>query len=294
MTTIHLVSEFDQAMVSIATHDGVFHADDVMAVAIIQMAMNQPIQLIRTRQPELLTQATFAVDVGGTYDPESGRFDHHQVRGGVKSERFGFEGCAAAGLVWDWFGPRVVANHFSEVHSLAEGVDMGEIVKEVYASLIRDIDAIDCGNRRPAEGEYSFSHAISAQNPTWELGHDTAFLSTVEWVQRVIGAEINKAVARLKDKIDAEKVFADSERVAVFPRYLEGWQDIVPERIQRVVFPRLGGGWSVQRPEGRVDLPTQDEARTLLGEDLVFVHANRFIGAAKTQSGAITLAHYGL
>lgn len=297
MTTIHLVSEFEETtkdFLKVVTHDGVFHADDVIAVSIISMVAGSPVQLVRTRNPGLIAQADVVIDVGGVYDASAGRFDHHQTRGGVVSVRHVFSGCASAGLIWDHYGDSIVLSHFSGVPSILDGLDIDNIVKEVHAAFISDVDSIDVGNRRPSPGEYSFSHAVASLNPAGGGNHDAAFLVAVEWVKPIIGAEINKAVARLKDRMDADKVFADSERVAVFPRYLEGWQDIVPERIQRVVFPRLGGGWSVQRPEGRVDLPTQDEARSLLGEDLVFIHANRFIGAAKTQSGAITLAHYGL
>lgn len=33
---------------------------------------------MRTRNPDILNEATIVVDVGGTYDPTAQRFDHHQ------------------------------------------------------------------------------------------------------------------------------------------------------------------------------------------------------------------------
>jgi len=67
--------------VTIATHNGNFHADDVFSVAALK-CIYPSIKLIRTRDLELIGQADIVLDVGGVYDPDAGRFDHHQ-RGGA-------------------------------------------------------------------------------------------------------------------------------------------------------------------------------------------------------------------
>ncbi|MEY2683050.1 MAG: hypothetical protein RJA09_194, partial [Pseudomonadota bacterium] len=61
----------------IATHNGTFHADDVFGVGVL-MGVFPNHQLLRTRQQAAIDAADFAVDVGGTWVPERGRFDHHQ------------------------------------------------------------------------------------------------------------------------------------------------------------------------------------------------------------------------
>lgn len=246
---LFMVSDFDGTMTPVVTHDGIFHADDVIALAIFSLANSHSTHVVRTRKEVQRLQATCVFDVGGKYDPEKGLFDHHQMKGGVTSVRFGFEGCASAGLAWDWFGPAVVVNHFSGLPGVLDGLDIDEIVREVHAAFIADIDAIDTGSRRPAPGEYSFSHAISSFNPVLNEDFDTAFLAAVNWVKPVIGDEINKAVAKIRDRQEALAAFEQAGQVAVFDRYLNGWQDIVP-RISSVLYSRdlvAAGPSSVQR-----------------------------------------------
>ncbi|MFQ3265592.1 MAG: uncharacterized UPF0160 family protein, partial [Colwellia sp.] len=61
----------------IATHNGNFHADDVFSIAALKNIFPS-IKLIRTRNLELIAKADIVIDVGGEYDADAGRFDHHQ------------------------------------------------------------------------------------------------------------------------------------------------------------------------------------------------------------------------
>lgn len=67
----------------IGTHDGIFHADEVFACAALELwlqryDLNHEVFVIRTRKQELLGSCHAVVDVGGLYDPQALRFDHHQ------------------------------------------------------------------------------------------------------------------------------------------------------------------------------------------------------------------------
>ena len=66
---------------TIVTHNGNFHADDVFSIAAFKLILPS-FRLIRTRDSELIAKADIVLDVGGEYDPDSDRFDHHQ-RGGA-------------------------------------------------------------------------------------------------------------------------------------------------------------------------------------------------------------------
>ncbi|MDO8564969.1 MAG: MYG1 family protein, partial [bacterium] len=63
---------------TIVTHEGKFHADDVFAVATLLLALQDEAEVRRTRDEEDVASADIAVDVGGIYDAEKNRFDHHQ------------------------------------------------------------------------------------------------------------------------------------------------------------------------------------------------------------------------
>lgn len=77
----------------VATHDGRFHADEVMATAILKEIFD--IELTRTRNPELLEQQDLIFDVG------NGEFDHHQLEKEYRDNGIPY---AAAGLIWRKFG----------------------------------------------------------------------------------------------------------------------------------------------------------------------------------------------
>ena len=59
-------------------------------------------EIIRTRDEEAISNADYVFDVGGIYDEDKNRFDHHQKDGAGKREN-GIE-YASFGLVWRKFG----------------------------------------------------------------------------------------------------------------------------------------------------------------------------------------------
>ena len=183
----------------IATHDGSFHADDTMAIAILARVFNDLnlSRVIRTRRPELLAEADLRVDVGGRYDPLTEDFDHHQVddvsrlcRAGGKAEfaitdsdtgepqRFAIPlSCsripyAACGLVWRTYGgPLLAARQLGESYQL-DGLNHGgparlaALHRAIDDRLIAAIDAADCGLARPESNipTFSLSYAVSLMN----------------------------------------------------------------------------------------------------------------------------------
>ena len=68
-------------MAIIATHSGMFHADEVTAVALLAEFYydEYAYDVIRTRDAEEINDADIVVDVGGVLDSVNRRFDHHQV-----------------------------------------------------------------------------------------------------------------------------------------------------------------------------------------------------------------------
>ena len=63
----------------IITHDGLFHADEVLAIALI-VSIYGDIPVERTRKistEDMNNPNVWVIDVGGQYCPEKGQFDHH-------------------------------------------------------------------------------------------------------------------------------------------------------------------------------------------------------------------------
>ena len=84
----------------IITHSGVFHADEVMAIAMIMEMYNGEDEVHRMREVEawhLEKEGVWVVDIGGDYAPNLRNFDHHQREGaGSRENRIPY---ASAGLI---------------------------------------------------------------------------------------------------------------------------------------------------------------------------------------------------
>jgi len=64
---------------TIGTHDGIFHCDEVLACAMLKHLPNYANStVIRTRDESILEQCDIVVDVGGVYNHDKKRYDHHQ------------------------------------------------------------------------------------------------------------------------------------------------------------------------------------------------------------------------
>lgn len=82
-------------MKKIVTHNGVMHADEVAACALIKLFVDGNIDVQRVPHNAELSDADidFVIDIGREFDGRT-KFDHHQCRGGK----------ASAGLIWSHIG----------------------------------------------------------------------------------------------------------------------------------------------------------------------------------------------
>jgi uncharacterized UPF0160 family protein len=89
-------------MKKVATHDGSFHSDDVFAIAALQLLLGEnEVEVVRVPKDSPSIEADYVVDVGGVYDHERRRYDHHQPGAPVRENGIPY---AAFGLVWRHYG----------------------------------------------------------------------------------------------------------------------------------------------------------------------------------------------
>jgi uncharacterized UPF0160 family protein len=281
----------------IGTHNGVFHADDVFACAVMNVLENGPHDLVRTRDEAVLATCDVVVDVGGKYDSPNGRFDHHQ-KGGAGARENGVP-YSSFGLVWKHFG-----------HDCCG--DM-KVVKRVDEMLVQSVDAADCGfalqGKPNVEGvrSMSVSAMVSLLNPTWEEvpDFDRAFTKAVETAEMILRRAIQSARASEHAATGVAKAISASEgAVVVLDKFLPWQETVFPEQYLYVTFPSEAGTWMVQAIpptpgsfDKRKPLPASwgglrdNELAELTGvEDAVFCHIGLFICGAKTREGALALA----
>jgi uncharacterized UPF0160 family protein len=291
----------------IVTHDGVFHADDVMAYAILCWVYatgpetpDGPPDITRTRDPEVIKSADIVFDVGGVYDPDKGRFDHHQREGA--GERPNGIKYSSAGLI---------ARHYL-APLLGE-----EVFAIVDRSLFQPIDATDNGQRLaeplvPGVFQFGISQVLGGFNPPWNQNpgpnsFDALFERAADTALRILENEIQRA--QLDDLARAEVAAAPGDETVVLDRFVP-WMNHIASRPRAmfVVFPTHNGQWNVQgvptAPGSKVNKVAFPAAWGGLNDiwlaqesgvdDAVFCHRNLFIAGAKTRTGAILLAHQAL
>jgi len=279
---------------TIATHNGNFHADDVFSVAALK-TLYPSAALVRTRDLEVIGKADIVLDVGGVYDAEAGRFDHHQ-RGGAGERENGIP-YSSFGLIWKQYGLELCAGN-------------QEVADSVDKNLVSTIDAIDCGYVKGVATGISLSQTISMFNPTWQedTHFDSCFDEAVAFASRVLTRFIASANGGISAKEIVAKAIekAEDPRVIVLEQYTP-WKTTVhtlSKEALYVVYPSGSGPWRIQTVpvelgsfEDRKSLPTpwaglSDKAlQEVTGlDDAMFCHNGLFIGGCDSFESTMKMA----
>ena len=283
---------------TIATHNGNFHADDVFSIAALK-SIFPSFKLIRTRDLELIAKADIVIDVGGEYDPDTDRFDHHQ-RGGAGERENGIP-YSSFGLIWQKYGLEICQGNQDVANSLD-------------ASLVSNIDAIDCGHVEGVIKGITLSQTISMFNPTWqeESDFDTCFDEAVAFASRVLARFIASANGGTSAKAIVAKAIDNAEdpRLIVLEKYTP-WKKTVhklSEEALYVVYPSQTGQWRIQTVpvelgsfEDRKSLPKPwaglegKELKEVTGiDDAMFCHNGLFIAGAESFESTMKMASIAL
>lgn len=307
----------------IATHSGKFHADDAWAVAVLDILFPDS-EIIRTRDSSLIDAADFAIDVGGIWDPATGRFDHHQK--GFDAARQTGVPYASAGLVWKEYGARCVtalaAAHTG--HQLTEDAAR-QLAYAIDDDVVQYLDLSDVGAAKNAPGGYGLSAVISGFNPNWldeqRMGYGEAAeayrLSQFRRAMAVLADIMINAVRYRVGALLALEQVRQSEslengRILFLKNSALPWAAVVRKEMPKVLFV-ISHSIGEQRymlhtvsvsPESfaaRADLPQawaglrDAELAAVTGvPDATFCHNGRFIAAATSFEGVKTMARQAL
>ncbi len=315
---------------TIATHHGSFYADDVFGVGVL-MGVFPSHTLVRTRDQALIDAADYVVDVGGIWDAEAGRFDHHQrgfdgarLARQVDGQSVPGVGYASAGLVWSAFGAAYVqAWAKAQGHNLdAHAVD--EVVRSIDHSLVQYLDIVDTGQGDVSPGIFGLSSLLAQLNTHWmeEQGLDadakaqlqeTRFREAIAITRKFLDHAISKKLAQIHSV----------ETVRQAPRLLGGrvlhlqeggmpWTRVVVDEMPDVLFviypdsdgnqyqlktvPVEAGSFTARKdlPKNWSGLRNQELAAVTGVLDSVFCHLNLFIGGARSLDGTVRLAELAL
>lgn len=284
-------------MIKIATHSGGFHTDDVFAVATLQLVHGvDNVEVIRTRDESILATADIVVDVGGVYDVEAKRFDHHQNGGPVRENGIPY---AAFGLVWKQYGEQVTGSK--------------EVASEIERSLVMAVDAGDSGVNlytlnNSDIAPYELYQITRSFLPEWgsDKNKDEAFIQAVDFARELLVRTIVQKQADQKMKTIIAENYQNStdKRVLVFDVSVSHMACVeYPEVLVMVCpdDPTANDNWTataIRKEYGtfdtRVSFP--NEWRGLRGAELavvsgisdaVFCHKGGFLFVAGSKEGVM-------
>jgi uncharacterized UPF0160 family protein len=287
-------------VITVVTHSGAFHADDVFACATLALYFkDKEIKITRSRDRDIFSKADILVDVGEEYNPEKLRFDHHQKEGaGSRENNIPY---ASFGLVWKEYGEFLTGNK--------------ESFQIIDDKIVAPIDAGDNGieltEKKTDISPYRISSMVGSFNSSWtenaEVVNDLNFSKMVGWAKDIILREIVLANDFLKAQSIVEDVYKNTEDKRII--VLDGpypADDVLQKYSEPLYIVKLrqDGRWGLKCVrakdksfDNRKDLPKEwsglrDEAlQKLTGvHDAVFCHKALFLAAAASKEGALELA----
>lgn len=285
------------------THSGVFHADEVMASAIL-MQYYEEVEIIRSRDERDFHRADIVYDVGG------GEYDHHSDYSEYRDNGIPY---AACGLIWRDFGPKIIKN-------LRPGFNEEQVEEVFYSvdrSIIESIDAIDNGYHVDKDEFHlpSLDQLVKGFNPNWntDLNPEEQFQKAIEFCTPILLNAMDNSISA----IEAEKMVKQSydnrevdnililDKFCPWKRHLSNYD--IDGSIIYVIFKDLVNGYRVQavsEPDSRESIkefPREwagkdpDVINSLVDiDDAIFVHPGGFIAGTGSLSSAVKMAELAL
>ena len=245
---IKVVKEkIDNNNIYIGTHNGIFHCDELVAVAILQILTKKDGELyvIRSRDIGFLEKnVDLLVDIGG------GEYDHHQKGGNGKRDNGVMY--ASAGLIWKDYGKKIIDNISNGSLKLKEIIS---IFNEIDKNIIQSVDMVD-------NGQFTTNHQfpfIRSFLPKWNSNedYDEKFQECVNVLYQILDNTFESYVSlyfarkEIINRNDDKNTHINN--ILILPNQTIPWtseviyyNDHSNSKIDFVVFPYPNGGYALQ------------------------------------------------
>ena len=235
----------------IGTHSGTFHADEVLACAMLALSGSyKEIWVVRTRDPEILSKCHIIVDVGG------GEYDHHsrprhRSSGGIY---------ASSGLVWRDFHTLILSRIKKDYFNKKE-INLQEVYEGFDSETVKVVDFEDNGVLCDKKNIFSFIPIFNPQvkdpkEKDYNLEFLWVLLPTIAVLERALIAYMAKVYTRkiVWERYNNPKTF--HKNILEIPSQNCDWLETVLEinakatdeskKVYFVIFPYPIGGWAAQ------------------------------------------------
>ena len=231
---------------NVITHDGKFHADDIVAIGLLSII--KKVDVARTRDLREIPENALILDVGGRYDGKR-YFDHHQ---GLEQKRNSGSSYASAGLIWKHFYSQILEkfNIISEEEK--------KIIYKKIDIIIEEVDKID--NGETIQNSYNLTKMVDSFDVGNDINED--FLRAVEFVRTILKNQILKEIKKLKNNEIIESLIINNENNFIATKVLlDGWQDSIlnscheeAKKIKYVIYQEANGTYSIVCvPDKKID-----------------------------------------
>lgn len=283
---------------TIVTHDGAFHADEVMAISIIK-ALYREVNIVRTRDTALIaaTNPDFLIDIGNEYNFAEGKFDHHQIDDSlVRKDGTPY---SSVGLIWKHYG-RNLLTYYGVKNDLLE-----DVFNTLDHELIKAIDLIDTGHRLPnfSIPEVHFSLIINRLNSRDvynQKNQDIAFQKALDMSVQILESFIYSAHDFILSERQFHKLAMSGKSVIELPFSINVRRLAKRYRnLKCVFFARGDGNWNIVIAQEKYNFGTEIAGKSpeeindyFQIDDAVFIHKAGFVAVTKTRASAIKIAEY--
>ena len=272
---------------TILTHDGVFHADEVFATALIKLvakSSNNQIEVIRTRNPKIL-QEHLTLETSIVIDVGNSEFDHHQE---LKYNTIN--------------GEQIPMSSFGLVHKKFLELGLISFDKDLQ-NLVTEIDKADNG-----VAPSTMSTLVRTFTPNWndtsDTAMDNAFHRAVDFAKVILENMFEKTKANffaeeiIKDRIETlktanEKTNNTKRNYLILETFIPFQETIIKynetvedeDKIKFVINKNKNkyNLHTIKKAlgsfENQIDLISLDMAKEL-NIDVDFIHNNKFFGVA--------------
>lgn len=321
-----------QEQLNLFTHNGLFHADDVFATAMLSL-MTHHYHVTRGGDEQLPQDPEnwIIYDIGG------GELDHHtpeskELNGTHPNTNIPY---AACGLVWRKYYKEIleaedcpeqyVENVYSKLEtSLILGIDASDNGFDPLADALSAFPNLTDEQRgsliHASKTSYTISALIKDFNPSWESDRDPdeAFADAVAFAKDILLNRLDSIMDALdgRDYI-LQHIDYSADHLMILDQFAP-WQGVVTSQSRSnpkaqdlwyVISPALRGGWNIQcvldNPAERTSYrhPLPSEWYGLRGEELSaasgvadakFCHPSGFLAGADSQEGALEMAAIAL
>lgn len=262
----------------VITHDGIFHADEVFAVALLVLYYAQRgknIEMGRTRDKEALGKYlkdpnVWVVDVGGQFEPAMKNCDHHQEASLQAANMLVFL------CIWNemWSTPVAV-----KIENFLEGISDWDTNK--------DNSLIEYQNSGYKFQTISQTIAGFNREPENQEGQIMNFSMALTFAVNILQNEIHKA----EQEVAAERIYDNAIEVTrtccMFEEFCPIWKS--KGEWQYAIMPNPQG-WSLNSADSsKYPLPTAEELH-YEGFNPIFVHTGRFIAVFASLDEAVEVA----